>query len=158
MLKDLFYLVSFYSNDRDRLILKLYCRTIYFKFINDFKLCCINNYIISIKILSLANDNLDWNWGLFCACEGGHRDLVNLMIEHGAYDWNGGLVSACKGGADCGHCPHRDFVDFMIQKGANDWNWGLTGACMGGHCAPVDFMIKGRAIRVDKGFFAACLC
>ena len=46
MLKDLLYLVSFYSTDSDRLILKLYCN-IYFKFINNFKVCCINNYIIS---------------------------------------------------------------------------------------------------------------
>ena len=65
MLKDLLYLVSFYSTDSDRLILKLYCN-IYFKFINDFKLCCINNEIISINILSLINNNLNWDWTLLC--------------------------------------------------------------------------------------------
>ena len=27
-----------------------------------------------------------WNWGLEGACKGGHRDLVNLMIEKGATD------------------------------------------------------------------------
>jgi len=79
MIEDLLFLVSFYSTDRDRLTLKLYCN-IYFKFITDFKLCCINNYIISIKILSLTNNKLNWDRGLRYACEGGHRDLVNLMI------------------------------------------------------------------------------
>ena len=84
MIEDLLFLVSFYSNDRDRLKLKLYCHTVYFKFINDFKLCCINNYIISIKILSLTNYHLDWNRGLYHACFGNHRNVVKLMINKGA--------------------------------------------------------------------------
>ena len=111
MHKDLLYLVSSHLTDRDRLKLKLYCHTVYFKFINDFKLCCINNYIISIKILSLTNDYLDWNLGLMAACRGGHRDLVDFMIEKGADDWNSGLFYACLRG-------YRDLVNLMISKGA----------------------------------------
>ena len=121
MHKDLLYLVSSHLTDRDRLKLKLYCHTVYFKFINDFKACCKNNFIISIKILSLTNDNLDWNYGLKYACLGGadrghclHRDLVDLFIQKGADDWNEGLWYACKGGADCGQCPHSDIADLMM--------------------------------------------
>src|SRR3990172_8058366 len=115
MHKDLLYLVSSHLTDRDRLTLKLYC-PVYFKFIDDFKLCCINNYIISIKILSLTNDYLDWNLGLMAACRGGHRDLVDFMIVNRANNWNRGLEGACLGGACCagGQCPHRDIVYLMI--------------------------------------------
>ena len=106
MHKDLLYLISSHLTDRDRLTLKLYCN-IYFKFINDFKLCCINNYIISIKILSLINNNLNWDRGLRYACQGGHRDLVDFMIENGADYWSEGLKGACRGGL-------RDLVDLMM--------------------------------------------
>ena len=124
MHKDLLYLVSSHLTDRDRLILKLYCPTIYFKFIDNFKLCCINNIIISIKILSLINNKLNWNFGLLFACIGGHRDLVHFVIEYGANDWNLGLQGSCQYG-------HRYLVDFMVEKGANDWDGGLNYACLG---------------------------
>jgi len=107
MLTDLLFLVSSHLTDRDRLTLKLYCHTIYFKFINKFKVCCINNFIISIKILSLTNNNLNWDRGLRAACQGGHRDLVDFMIENGADYWSEGLKGACRGGL-------RDLVDLMM--------------------------------------------
>jgi|SRR3990172_1478568 len=170
MIEDLLFLVSFYSNDRDRLKLKLYCHTVYFKFINDFKLCCINNYIISIKILSLTNYHLDWNRGLKYACKSGHHDLVDFMmcskLGIGANNWNMGLQGACRGGACCagGHCPHRDLVDFMVEKGANNWDGGLWDACRGGACfgqCPhldiVKLMIQKGATDWNGGLIAACL-
>src|SRR3990172_1028583 len=83
MHKDLLYLISSHLTDRDRLTLKLYCN-IYFKFIDDFKLCCINNAIISIKILLLTNNKLYWNGGLVYACMSDHSDIVKLMISKGA--------------------------------------------------------------------------
>src|SRR3989304_3071504 len=138
MHKDLLYLVSSHLTDRDRLKLKLYCHTVYFKFINDFKLCCINNYIISIKILSLINNNLNWDRGLRYACQGGHRDLVDFMIEKGAKDWNQGLWSACIGG----YC---DIVKLMIEKGANDWDGVLHYACEYGYCDIAKLMIQKGA-------------
>ena len=52
-----------------------------------------------------------WNWGLFGACQGGNRELAELMIEKGANDWNGGLFGACRSG-------NRELADFMIEKGA----------------------------------------
>src|SRR5690554_5281019 len=44
------------------------------------------------------------NLGLVAACCGGHRDVVELMIEKGANDWNSGLRAACEEG-------HRDLVE-----------------------------------------------
>ena len=58
------------------------------------------------------------------ACEGGHMDIVQLMIQKGADDWNGGLWKACYGG-------HMDIIQLMIQKGAYNWNGGLWKACYG---------------------------
>src|SRR3989304_4980498 len=140
MLKDLIYLVSFYLTDKARLILKLYSHNIYFEFINNFKVCCINNEIISIKILSLTNNKLNWDRGLRYACEGGHRDLVDLIISLGAdyCGWHEGLWGACEGG-------YRDIVSLMIEHGANNWNGGLVSACEGGHRDIVDFMIENGA-------------
>ena len=153
MLKDLLYLVSFYSTDSDRLILKLYCN-IYFKFINDFKLCCINNEIISINILSLINNNLNWDWGLYYACRGGRHDLANLMISKGANNWYFGLYHSCFGG-------NINIVKLMINKletgslyPLNDttWNWGLWGACDGDHRDVINLMINKGATYCNHCF------
>src|SRR3989344_2285979 len=160
MHKDLLYLVSSHLTDRDRLKLKLYCHTVYFKFINDFKLCCINNYIISIKILSLTNYHLDWNRGLKYACKSGHHDLVDFMmcskLGIGANNWNMGLQGACRGGACFGQCPHLDIVKLMIQKGATDWNGGLIAACLGGNIDLVKLMIEKGADDWNWGLEHAC--
>ena len=124
MHKDLLYLISSHLTDRDRLTLKLYCHTVYFKFIDDFKLCCINNAIISIKILLLTNNKLNWKGGLEYACRGG----------------------ACVAG---GRCPHCDIVNLMMCSklgiGANYWNWGLVYACMSDHSDIVKLMISKGA-------------
>ncbi len=57
----------------------------------------------------------DWSAGLYCACKGGHRDLVLLMIEKGANNWNDGLTPACYSG-------YKDIVLLLIEKGANNWS------------------------------------
>ena len=50
-----------------------------------------------------------WNWGLFGACQGGNRELAELMIEKGANDWNRGLNCAYWGG-------NRELANYMIEK------------------------------------------
>ncbi len=56
--------------------------------------------ICSNKIMDCAISKGDtyWNSGLYGACQGGNRDLVNLMIAKGATHWNVGLLGACIGG------------------------------------------------------------
>ena len=56
----------------------------------------------------------DWNCGLYDACKGGHKEIVDYMISKGANDWNWGLNGACNGG-------HKEIVDYMISKGANNF-------------------------------------
>lgn len=79
-------------------------------------------YILQWIVRVRRNSEFD-----FCyACVGGHRELVDLLIEQGADYWNFGLYGACRGG-------HRGIVELMIEKGAYTWNFGLAGACFGGN-------------------------
>ena len=91
----------------------------------------------------------DWNGGLYGACEGGHMNIVNLMIEKGANYWNHGLYGACHGG-------HMNIVNLMIEKGANYWTNGLTNACRGGHINIVKLMIEKGANNWNNGLCGAC--
>ena len=126
--------------------------------------CDIKLYIENKKILDLIKENFihiefafklkkfdDWFNGLYDACEAGHLDIVNLMIDKGADDWNWGLQGACLGG-------HLDIVNLMIDKGADDWNWGLYCACRGGHLNIVNYMIDKGAKNWNWGLQGACSC
>ena len=46
---------------------------------------------------------------------GGHRDIVERMLNLGANDYNRSMVVAAGGG-------HRDIVERMLNLGANDYN------------------------------------
>lgn len=125
------------------------------------------------------------DWGLQAACEGGHRDIAELMISKGATDLRDGLEGACEYGhrhivefffeiaeksndddyvkviKDCAlksACANgrRDLVDFVISKGANSWEYGFVGACAGGHRDIVDLMISKGATDWKEGFISAC--
>jgi hypothetical protein len=81
-----------------------------------------------------------WNLALYAACEGGHLNLVNLLIHKGANYWNAGLKGACKGG-------HLELANLMIEKGANFLDWGLWYACKGGHLKLTKLMIHKGATQ-----------
>lgn len=117
----------------------------------------------------------DTNYGLEGACEGGHIDIIKLMITQSPSDtyrvkskimWDWGLRGACKGG-------HMEIVKLMInpfstdellnlihcissKKGATDWDYGLQGACEGGHIEIAKFMIELGAKNWNMGLYAAC--
>ena len=80
----------------------------------------------------------NWNYGMVCAAENGHRNIVDLMISKGANNWNRGMFGAARKG-------HRDLVDFFIEKGANDWNSGMFYAIENDHRVLVDLMISKGA-------------
>ena len=118
-----------------------------------------------------------WNYGLMKACQSGNIDLVNYMIEKGAYNWNNGLYGACQGG-------NIDLVNYMIEKiekeadnfhdesiinrfenglvragilGVCNFNDGLHGACRGGNIDLVNLMIEKGADDWDWGLSGACI-
>lgn len=111
-----------------------------------YKYCKANNIT---EIYLIQNEPVNWNYGLYGACEGGHKDLVLVMIKNGANDWNRGLGGACKGG-------HKDLVLFMIEKGANDWERALQSSCYGGYKELVLFMIEKGASDFNLGLQSAC--
>ena len=95
------------------------------------------------------DDNLDFHYAMKGACLGGHLELAQLMIDHGANDWNSALYHSCEGGS------HK-VVDLLIRKGADNWNNGLWGACAGGHKELVEAMIARGANCFDHPFITAC--
>ena len=46
----------------------------------------------------IENGANDWDGGLQGACQGGHLDIVNMMIYNRANDWNKGLHGGYVGG------------------------------------------------------------
>jgi len=113
---------------------------IHFYSLKDFLDVCEKGYINLVNWMikeGFDGSKSFWDWGLRCACEGGHREIVDLMIEEGADDWNWGLEAACLAG-------HYNLVELMIEKGANDWDRGLAWAREGGHPEIVDLMTQWR--------------
>jgi hypothetical protein len=94
-------------------------------------------------------DQSEMNWGLYCACMGGHKELVELMISKGASDWNFGLHGACEGG-------RKELAELMISKGAKCWDDGLLCACMEGYKELVELMIMKGATYWNLGLRGAC--
>ena len=79
-------------------------------------------------------------FALSCAAQGGHRDIIGLLIEKGANDFNSALCMAAAGG-------HRDIVELMIEKGATDFNWALYRAAEGGHRDIVELLKQKGATK-----------
>ena len=75
------------------------------------------------------------------AAAGGHKDLVQTLLDKGA-DPSRGLRGAAMGG-------HSDLVQLMLGKGA-DPDAGLQGAAQGGHLNIVKLMFEHGADRKDK--------
>ena len=51
----------------------------------------------------------DWNYAVYGAAKGGHRDLVDFFISKGADKWNLCMVGAQEEG-------HQDLVEFFKSK------------------------------------------
>ncbi len=112
-----------------------------------FELACKKNDRKTVEYLLSRSEYVKNSYSndLILACEGGHMELVQLMIEKGATNWDSGLKCACKGG-------HMEIVKLMIEKGANDWHKGFEGACKGGHMEIVKLMIEKGAKDWNWGF------
>jgi len=72
----------------------------YFKLLSKTDIVTIfdSNHIINIKCLILIQKLINWNMGLNLASRAGHLSLVKMMIELGANDINMGFYCACLGG------------------------------------------------------------
>ena len=80
------------------------------------------------------------------AAAGGHKDLVQILLDKGVSP-KPGLFGAAMGG-------HLDLVQLMLDKGAKP-NMGLRGAAMGGHLNIVKLMFEHGADEKDKALASA---
>ena len=98
---------------------------------------------------------------LMIACENGHSEEVQLLLDGGAEvdlqcdDGNTALVIACKNG----HCEE---VQLLLDRGAkvdlqcDDGNTALLIACKNGHCEIVELLLgKGAAVNMQAGGWSA---
>jgi hypothetical protein len=83
-------------------------------------------------------------WRLFSgACEGGHSELVDLLIANGAESWRSGATSACRGN-------HFDIAKRLVDRSCDplsSWDACLIGASAGGHLELVDTILAHRGTK-----------
>jgi hypothetical protein len=101
------------------------------------------------KLMLSKLNHKDPGTELQCACHGGYRPIVDLLIAQGAKDWSKGLRGACVGG-------HVELAKLMISRGANDWNRGLREACYAGYVELAKLMISHGANNWQDSFQNAC--
>ena len=89
----------------------------------------------------IALDEGALNDALMGAAAGGHKDLVQILLDKGVRPKTG-LIGAAMGG-------HLDLVQLMLDKGAKP-NMGLLGAAMGGHLDIVKLMFEHGADENDE--------
>jgi ankyrin repeat protein len=95
-----------------------------------------------------------FNEGFKYACLEGHIDIVHLIISKRNVILNTGLIRACKGG-------HIDIVNLIISKADSlkydlDFNIGLNFACYGGNIDIVNLLISKGANDWNGGLLYAC--
>ena len=57
------------------------------------------------------------------AAYGGNKEIVDLMLKHGATDYNGALISAIRGG-------HIEIAKMMFELGANNFEEAVETATL----------------------------
>ena len=145
---------------------------------------CKKGYIESllsfIKNTRTGDKKQNWNKGLYYACVGRHKEIVDLMMFNGADNFRYGLQGACTGGHlkivklmisklnlsedEYLNYPLRlacvsgniKIVQLLISKGADDWNNGLEGACFRGNFEILDLMISKGANNWNDGLIQGC--
>lgn len=113
---------------------------------------CYSGHTEIIKLIISRKNQVSlhtFNMGMTGACQGGQKDIVEWMIQLGAYSLSAGLYSACLGG-------HKEIIELMIAMGATHWNWGLDGACSGGNKEIATLMIEKGAYDWNLGLSGAC--
>ncbi|XP_071090384.1 uncharacterized protein [Haliotis cracherodii] len=105
---------------------------------------CIASMLMTKKTSMLVLDGYG-NTALWRACEGGHVEIVKLLVENGLdvsqsdyYDT--ALLSACKGG-------HVEIVKLLVENGldVSQSDYGdraLESACEGGHVEIVELLLE----------------
>lgn len=87
---------------------------------------------------------LNYNAGMVKAAEGGHIDIVKLMLKNGATDYNLTMRMAARKG-------HMNIIKLMLSEGATIYNEALKVAAGGGYMDIVKLMLDLGANNIDDG-------
>ena len=108
----------------------------------------INGGHIDIVILLLQHTTELFPSFLQSACRIGHHELIQLFIDRGINDWHAALLGACEGG-------YADVAQDMIRRGADNYETSLYYACRYGHVDVVE-LLKTYTTDWQNGFVGAC--
>lgn len=139
--------------DLVKCLLKIYGDVGYDFFTDGDRMCSLLYFSCkggNLDIIHLwIEHEVDLNIGLQGACNGGHRDIIEYMIQKGANDFNCGLLyGTCSGG-------HLDIAEYMIELGASEFDYGLEGACESGHLDLAEYMIQKGANKFEDALSIA---
>lgn len=120
------------------------------------KYLCVKGDIVTVAemitkgVISKLVSNDSLMWGLYGACYGGHIELINLLIEHGANNWDYGLMGACEGG-------RYDVIFMMTARGASNFNMALDGACASGNIDVINIILTSNRVDINYALRGACM-
>jgi Ankyrin repeats (3 copies) len=89
-----------------------------------------------------------FDWGMNDAALGGHMEIVKLLIEKGATDFDSAMYYAAEGG-------NMEIIKLMIEKGATEFDWGMKNAAEGGHMEIVKLLIEKGATEFNMAMYYA---
>lgn len=101
-----------------------------------------------------CNENINtWINSMGCgACDGGHLEIVNIMIENGFNNWNDGMLCACSRG-------YLDIVKIMAKNGATNWSNGAVRACQNDHIDILKYILtKNNSVATDYNDYLYYAC
>lgn len=122
-----------------------------------FIVCRKGNKELVNMVINFLKDNprfinsSTYNDGLRGACLGKQLDLVELMINLGAWNLEDGFRCACEGG-------DLQIIQFFISKGIKSYNEGYYFAAKGGHKELLDFFSDkcDKELDIEIAFKYAC--
>ena len=123
----------------------------------SFSKLCKYGHIESLLIFIKNNPIQYWNRGLFYACLGNHKEIINIMYCQGANEHKYGLFGACQGG-------NKNLINAMISMISEKccdrldyWNYCMLYASRGGHINIVKWLINNKgADDFNMGLEGAC--
>jgi len=104
-----------------------------------------NKELVELLIKHGANN---WHFGMCGAAQGGHKELVEFFVEHGARDFNSGMICAVRSG-------HKELVEFFMEHGADTFHYGMYCAALHGYKDIAELLIKHGATNLNYGLQCA---
>jgi Ankyrin repeats (3 copies)/Ankyrin repeat len=103
---------------------------------------------MEIVKLMIEKGATGFDWAMADATKGGNMEIVKFMIEKGATNFARAMCYAAEGG-------EMEIVKLMIEKGATNFNTGMKTAARGGHMDIVKFMIEKGATDFNRAMINA---